>query len=138
MNQQYFTMKYAISPLDGGKTQWAGSGEPVTVDNFSFAMLDIDTPEDGPRRVEWAHTINTDAAVVCTASTNGQVANAQSIHTAAGSGQWIGNVGWNDGHVNWETSPILRTRYGPVDNPTDHLFVAGGEIAGADALMEYE
>jgi hypothetical protein len=68
-------------------------------------------------------------------------ANVYSVWTQAYSGDWIGNVLWNDNHVTFENKFIVeKTQY--ADAPTvieDHLFATnpnGGGVAnpGVGAL----
>ncbi|MEM6334463.1 MAG: prepilin-type N-terminal cleavage/methylation domain-containing protein [Planctomycetota bacterium] len=47
MNGNYFNGRFAISPVESGKTEWTTTSIPITPKNFSFAMLAIDLDDDG-------------------------------------------------------------------------------------------
>ena len=132
----YFTGGYIVSPLEV-KPEWTTG--PVTSNHYSYAMLDIDV--DGHRHHEWRDTLNTEAIAVSDRNA-GTADDVYSLHTSPGQG-WRGNVVFNDNHVQFVESPILRTRMGqgssnqidvPV-NPNDHLFESDGPD---DALMIHQ
>lgn len=133
LNGSFFTPDYAISPSETDvRYDWAYSG-PVTVDHYSYAMLQFDgTPgqvvadPQTPHRVhEWSQTLNTQAIVAGDRNTGTNATSAvDSIHSGS-SGQWRGSVLWNDNHVAFEQTHILPTRYGSgPENNQDNLFEA--------------
>jgi prepilin-type N-terminal cleavage/methylation domain-containing protein len=133
----YFTGDYAISPSESGKTAWTSTAVDITTTRFSYAMLqltDTNTAAAQPdgvhqgRRNEWSETLNTEAPALTDRNRGtDETTNAFSVHTAVGQG-WRGSVAYNDNHVVFESTAILRTRYstGPVmqnnNIPTDNLF----------------
>jgi prepilin-type N-terminal cleavage/methylation domain-containing protein len=132
IRNSYFTPEYAVSPSEtvtsitpAGLAAAASSG---SVDkNFSFAMLKLLAAET--RLAEWKSTTNSKAAVISDRDLAAAGTAARSIHDEQGS-SWRGTVGYNDNHVNFETTNILsNTSYGGKgEAPTDDLFV------GTDAL----
>lgn len=140
LRNNYFTGEYAISPSEA-KTAWTTG--PVTSAHYSYAMLQI--PPEGGRRTEWSETLNTEAAVVGDRNL-GTAAAPSSVWSHPGD-PWRGSVLWNDNHVGFESTHVVRTNYGgysahlpdgtkqyvgPTNNPSDHLFDAAGV---SDALL---
>jgi type II secretory pathway pseudopilin PulG len=139
----YFTPEYLISPIDN-RSPWV-IDTPLTPDNFSFAMLQIDTDGDGnyvttARTSEYKSTNNYGAAVMadrCIRSGSGvgrTYAGIRSIHTNPSdltANDWKGSVVWNDNHVSFESSPVVETVYGGQVWPSDNLFL-DDFVAGSD------
>ena len=135
IRNSYFTPEYAVSPSETVTTitpaglAASPNGTSGNVDkNFSFAMLKLLSGED--RLAEWKATTNSKAAVVSDRDLAGAGTAARSIHDEQGS-SWRGTVGYNDNHVNFETTNLLtNTAYsGKGEVQSDDLF-AGGETAG--------
>ncbi len=124
----FFTGEYMISPTED-KVEWTTND--VTNENFSYALLwinDSDSTTLGTlndvRREEWRDSINTEAPVIGD-RVRGQwqtPSSYSSIHTEEASGDWRGSVGWNDNHVNFETSHEVDTKYGDIRTTDDDLF----------------
>jgi type II secretory pathway pseudopilin PulG len=133
LEDNYFTGEYAISPSE---TLHPWTQGPVSTANYSYAMLQVDVPVAGGRRVEWRETTNKLAPVLSDrAIPNGSGA-IKSLHTnpAPGVTEWRGSVAWNDDHVTFENVTSLTTQYGSTDNKNDDLFTAASD---SDAWMIY-
>ena len=125
------------------------------VKHYSYAMLsysDGSSPStamsiSSNRLLEWSQTLNTQAIVISDRNTgaNATAAGIKSIHTNRPS-EWIGSVLWNDNHVEFEQTNVLKTRYGggsvvangTTGEGTDRLFEADRDLdmnMGNDALM---
>jgi Domain of unknown function (DUF4190) len=131
LDQNLFSGEYLISPSET-KIVWTAG--PVTMDNYSYALLDISDP--GLRRSAWRRAIGYIVPVISdrNTGTSGASTDVMSIHTNF-PGDWAGSVGFNDGSATFENYHEIQTRYGsgPV-NPNDNLF----EMAGNDdAMMIY-
>ncbi len=132
LNNNYFSGEYVISPAE---TKIIWSGGPVTIDNYSFSMLDVSEVND--RRAEWRDTINTRAALISDRNTG--ISNADqdvmSLHTSY-PGNWEGSVGWGDGSAYFDRTHEVETKYGrgPV-HQFDNIFEDTG--GGDDAVMIY-
>lgn len=141
----FFTPEYAISPseiqaiteydpdVNRLKSEQFSSDlpGPVTSQNYSYAMLDIDA--QGSRVEEWKVTVNARAIVMSDRNT-GTAASPTSIHSQGKDG-WRGSVLWNDNHVGFEQQPYFETQYGSgelIDR--DHLFTDNN---GNDASLIY-
>lgn len=142
----FFTPEYAIAPSDDdarvAELEYE-RGEPTppvvcnaTVMNYSYAMLSIEgepgkAPESVDRAAEWQQSFNQEAIVLADRNTGVNATDrVDSYHSEDGARQWSGSVLWNDGHVTFEKTHILETRYGsgPVHmdadgEPTDNLFL---------------
>lgn len=118
----YFTGEYLVAPEES-RPVWAGG--PVTFENYSYALLDIE-PERGARYAEWRETLNTQAVAVSDRNTGEDAAENVSSLYSSQPGRWYGRVAWNDNHVTFESSHVLRTRYGKdgEENAADNLFEA--------------
>ena len=135
----YFTADYAISPVER-KEMWT-TGE-VTSANYSYAMLDITNGDEKAKRTcEWKENLNALAAVMGDRNVGedgeGKV---QSIHEKSKPGAWRGSVAWNDNHVVYESTHVLKTKFGKSrENVADNLFVADSDGPGGscDALWIY-
>lgn len=130
-----FTGEYAISPVEDLKP-WR-AGRKATVDNLSYAILDVDISAGKTDRFkEWRQTINTQAVTISDRNTGAEdgYASVWTPHVQAKG--WSGSVGRNDGSASFEMSPVLDdTKYGHGDlNEHDHLFESKG---GSDALMTF-
>ncbi len=140
---------YAIAPreTDPLVTEYdPGFGEiaaPVrwdaTVSHYSFAMLSIDgepgsAPDADYRAEEWAYSYNSQAVVMSDRNLGTDATAGVQSNYATKPGEFRGSVLWNDGHVTFEETHILETRYGsgPVyvdadGEPTDNLFLPQGD-----------
>lgn len=134
--RNYFTGELAINPFDRGKTVWTTG--PVTADHYSYAMLHIGE-DDSPlarRAVEWGSTGNSQAIVFSDRNVAATMdkADVQSLMTDQ-PGDWLGEVAFNDNHVERITEPVYATKYGDVSitrqshaefaDVGDYLFDAG-------------
>lgn len=146
LEDNYFTGEYAISPSET-KDVWAGSGNNLTADNFSYALLQITT--SGNRDVEWRDTSNSEAVVISDRAidnTDTGSGSIKSVHTNPSSkdvDEWRGSVGFNDNHVTFEaTHDGLNTQYGDSSITGDNLFAATDtDQAGSsdnDAAMAFD
>ncbi len=110
-------------------------------DNYSYAMLQVDTTIS--RNAEWRNTINSQAPILSdrviaqTGATfvPGTEADYSSLHSE---NNWRGNVAYNDGHVEFETTPLLTlTKMGDVETESDDLFEDASNTAatGEDAVL---
>ncbi|QDU72465.1 type II secretion system protein [Mucisphaera calidilacus] len=164
----YFTGEIAISPADT-KTIWTESSDPDDADkiqtaNYSYAMLRLQdsAAEDetdqgeigkfGRLPNEWRDTLNSEAPVVTdrntgddaldsSQDTNGAI---KSIHTTE-EGDWRGSVGYNDNHVEFENSHVLRTKWSNgntmIDDnnqPLDNLFTHDEETEASSGSTPTE
>ena len=140
---------YAIAPRDTDPlvTEYdPGFGDiadPVrwdaSVSHYSFAMLSIDgepgsAPEAETRAEEWTHSYNNQAVVMSDRNLSTNATTGVQTNYADKPGEFLGSVLWNDGHVSFEKTHILETRYGsgPVyvdadGEPTDNLFLPQGD-----------
>lgn len=158
LDGNYFTGEYCISPVET-KTEWTSTDVDLTVDNYSYAMLQItETDEDDKqtgRFNEWKDTLNTEAIVISDRNTGDDTDNEiSSIHTEQDGGDWRGSVAWNDNHVQFETTQILDTKYSngafndsSQTNKEDNLFepddgvnigIGGNPEDNYNAYMTYE
>ena len=141
----YFTPEYAISPHEDNSIihEWSGAGA-VTQDNYSYAMLQV--PNPGARREEWQQSLNSQAIVVADRNVGTQIdtfgIQSHSYHTRTSTygctstsrqvDHWVGNVLWNDNHVEFLETDSPDTQYGVVSNTSDNLFRSTGDN---DALL---
>lgn len=122
---------------------------PVAGQNFadgsaySYAMLNISDVK-APRVREWKATNNSRAAVVSDRNIGPDATGtgAQSLHTSQGEG-WRGTVCYNDGHVIFETTDMLKTSYGKSGTVVADLLFSDqekteGNVANADAAMVFK
>lgn len=148
IRNSYFTPDYAVSPLETNpdiKPASLSKGGEITASNFSFAMLELSSGK--ARNVEWASTTNSKAAVVSDRNIGTDAANGARSNAGAGQG-WRGSVGFNDNHVMFETTHILRDlQYGQsnAEVPMDNLFISGDRLETpvpadfhADAMMTFK
>ncbi len=149
INKGYITTDVMISPLDRrtksvAKPVGQPGAAPIGSRSYSYAMLRLDNAH---RKAEWSETINSQAAVMSTRNL-GTVASPQSYWTKPGSGEWRGNVVYNDGAVMFEGQGNFRNEYeGPFLANTrynkqpvvkkDNLFVPDDGSDGANAAMVY-
>lgn len=130
LNNEFFTPDYAIAPTDDAKKP-AEPGK-FTSDNYSYAMLMI-SEKDATRNHDWRATTNSQAVVMSDRNLAGAGSDARSIHDSTADG-WIGAVGYNDNHVQFEKSNALdNIRYtnGP-ELKGDDLFAAGDKTLASD------
>ncbi|MFG0249699.1 MAG: type II secretion system protein [Phycisphaeraceae bacterium JB051] len=138
VEDNYFTGEYMISPSET-KTTWAGSGNDVTADNYSYALARIDVA--GQRKNEWRDTSNSEAAVISDrAKKNGT--HIKSVHTnpsATNTNEWRGSVGFNDNHVTFEaTHNGQDLQYGDQSIVKDDLFYASDDEDSAGNTLDPE
>jgi hypothetical protein len=139
LNGGYVSPEYLVKPIElgGGKTL-AVPGTDVTVSNFSYALLRLDTPG---RRSEWRTTDNPRAAVGCDRLV-GSIADPYSVWTGPGSRKWEGQYVTNDviaTTIPDMTVPYTRFGSGPIVT-LDHLFIdetSPAEMKGNNAVMVY-
>ncbi|MFA9478628.1 type II secretion system protein [Phycisphaerales bacterium AB-hyl4] len=142
LNGNFFTPEYIISPSDTGKDEADGddTDNNVGIDNYSYAMLDIRDGESPQRSREWSETLNTEAVAVSDRAKGGPGNDIYSVHTRDGSGDWRGGVARNDNSVSFETTHVLRTRFGsgPLnadnDGGTDNIFEEDDDVDGGTAV----
>jgi prepilin-type N-terminal cleavage/methylation domain-containing protein len=135
LEHNYFTGDYLISPTE---TRTAWTTGTLTTAQYCYAILQL--PAAGGRRNEWRETLNTEAPVLGDRNV-GTAAAPYSVWTApASGGGWRGTVAWNDNHVAFESTHVLKTAYDPPPRstatqqrfPNDHLFDSPGND---DALL---
>ncbi|QQE12758.1 prepilin-type N-terminal cleavage/methylation domain-containing protein [Planctomycetota bacterium] len=135
----FFTADYAISPAER-KEMWT-TGE-VTSKNYSYAMLDITVGDEKAKRAcEWRENLNSVAAVMGDRNVGEDGLGAvESIHKNSEPGKWKGSVAWNDNHVSFESTHVVKTKFDKyLENESDNLFVAESEgEEQCDALWVYE
>ncbi|MEX0655814.1 MAG: prepilin-type N-terminal cleavage/methylation domain-containing protein [Phycisphaeraceae bacterium] len=156
MYNQLCPPEYMINPADKHKSVWTGWDERFGgherdfVENweYSYAMLNIGdysgpgNPTKAKRYTEWQTTLNGEAVVMSDRAVVHPFRNDQApyqhpwVPDAQTNDDWEGSVLWNDNHVSYEKSPLLRTRYGDIRNPEDHLFEIDND--GQEALMIYK
>lgn len=148
--------KFHGTPLTEGNASATNASSPANISNNSYAHVVY----FGKRRAQWADTFSTTEAVFgnrgpqYTANDEGQYpqttgrwtllngptgtgSNTLLIH--GGRSTWEGNIGYNDGHVGFETKPnpdgITYTRSGTATPRavTDNLFVMETDEAGGTA-----
>ena len=120
--------EYAVSPAESNDLieVWE-VGTDFDRDNISYALLNIESGNGNNdrasfRRAEWQDTANSQVVIASDRETD-DTTGPESIHTEVGSGEWIGGVVWNDGHVGFEQSNILdATRFGTQSNVNDDIF----------------
>lgn len=153
----YFPPEYAISPAGGeDEVPWdPSSGDPVNQENFSYAMAKLSNRDTGffdlfpirPERnegrvLEWRNeTLNSSAVVIGDRTREGQngVGPYYSVWTQAPtdlsdpeSSRWEGGLAWGDGHVTFETSNEVQTRYsGGPNNEFDSIWDGNDGAPGA-------
>jgi hypothetical protein len=145
MEGDFFTPEYAISPSEDDPLihEWSETGT-VTQDNYSYAMLQV--PNPGARREEWKQTLNSQAIVMSDRNV-GNMTDTFGIHSHGYRKQtgsygctsssrlvdhWVGQILWNDNHVEFIETDSPDTQYGVVSNTSDNLFRSTGDN---DALV---
>ena len=124
--QNFLPPEYSVSPAEVNTqiVPWDQTTD-FNASNISYGMLNIGNnaaPADGTR-LEWRDTANGQAVVASDRNTIDDDAVPESLYTEAGSGEWEGGVGWNDGHVTFEEDAELEeTRYNNQFNLVDSLF----------------
>ena len=146
--------KFHGTPLAEGNASATSASSPANIGNNSYAHVVY----FGKRRSQWADTFSTTEAVfgnrgpeysandqgaypttgrwTLTTGALGTGSNTLLIH--GGRSTWEGGIGYNDGHVGFETKPnpdgITYTRTsGTPRAVTDNLFVMENDEAGAVA-----
>ncbi len=122
LNGQYFLPSYLHNPAD--QKQVAVLDTNVDSGQFSYALLEISGHPGDIRNNDWKDTTNSQAAVMGDRNLGPGVDNtsggAQSLWTSS-PGAWRGAVGWNDNHVEFETTPVVNTKYtGGLPIATDY------------------
>jgi hypothetical protein len=115
LNGDYITPEVLINPLDEDKTPATKNADgeyEVTTQNYSYALLDVNSPE-------WANTLNSRAPLVADRNTATDE-NPASLWNP--DGPWEGTVGWGDGHADYQHSPVLTTKVVEDLFQRDHLF----------------
>ena len=146
LNGNFFTPEYVVNPADTD-TEAVSQDEDVEGDgddaNQSYAWLNVSNANTG-MKAEWEDTLNSQAIVLSDRNTGNTVeADASSVWTTRGSGDWRGMLVWNDGHTTSETTNLLddQTKYGSnaINTDTDNLFVANdGTVPTANAAMAWD
>ncbi len=136
LDDHFFTPEYIINPFETSATAVSytntGAGSDI---NYSYALLYLPLDADMPNhttRYEWRDTFNNKAVVIsdraiCTVAPRATFKDNiyKSVHTnpSAGITHWQGHVGFNDGHVTFETDATIdSTEYYLTRNTNDHLF----------------
>ena len=138
LDASFITPDFTISPSETElRYDWTPPG-PVTLDNYSYAMLQVDGQPGSPivgdpktpcRAQEWSQTLNSQAVVMADRNLGPDAnSNVWSIHSGQ-TGQWEGSILWNDGHVAFEQTHVLpMTQYGGgPSHHNDNLFEAAGD-----------
>lgn len=118
--------EYAISPgeSNGEKTPWDRTVN-VSEDNASYAMLRLGGAGQGNHgvRQSWRDDPDGQVPIASDRNTSTDAENPESVWTEAGSGEYLGGVVWNDGHVATEQDDALdRTLIDNQVNIEDKLF----------------
>ncbi len=150
--------KFHGTPItEGAGASYADANSPANISNNSYAT----SVYFGKRRAQWADTFSTTEAVFgnrgpqyvlsdsgpypvggrwpLTMDALGTGSNTLLIH--GGRSTWEGNIGYNDGHVGFETKPnpdgvtYTRTAGSPAPRAVaDNLFVFENDEAGGNLL----
>ena len=147
--------KFKGTPIDVGVFSASNPANPVNISNNSYAHAVL----FGKRRAQWSDTFSTTEAVfgnrgpqyaandmavypmsgrwTLSPGVLGVESNTLLIH--GGRTTWEGNIGYNDGHVGFETKPnpdgITYSRTTGVPRAvTDNLFVAETDEAGGTTI----
>ncbi|MEM9417796.1 MAG: prepilin-type N-terminal cleavage/methylation domain-containing protein [Planctomycetota bacterium] len=158
LNGNFFTPDYVINPADSGASE-VEANQAVTVDNYSYAMLDMgdnsaatagDNPATTGRSIEWKESLNTAAIIIADMNTGANATvggTISSVWTEEDSGDWRGGVTRNDNSTSFETTPLFdQTKYGNAQAvTTDNIFAdaaaegesyANGGAAGSNAALK--
>ena len=108
-----------VNPVDDATTVWDGVST-FTSANHSYALLDISEP--GARRKRWSNEIDASTPLISDRNT---ATDGKSTASVWNDTQWEGAVGWGDGHVTFENSPVVDTSMASAD----HLFAGGPDDA---------
>jgi type II secretory pathway pseudopilin PulG len=111
--------KLLVNRVDSVTTVWDGVS-PFTSANYSYALLDISEP--GLRRKRWINEMNASTPLVSDRNTATDGKSTASVWNPT---SWEGSIGWGDGHVRYERSPVQDTSMGLGD----HLFAGGPDDA---------
>ena len=147
IRNQYITPEYLVGTSEQDLSiQPATDGTMLDRRHFSFAMLRIDEPNTG-RRGEWRSTTNSRAPVVTDRNRAG-AGEAPRSNWSPANAEWRGVVGYNDNHVNFETTHVIAdTLYERKDGEgfahvkADNLLADDNDTrgrAGHDAGMVYQ
>jgi len=147
LRANYFPQEYLISPAESNslvKTPELGKNF-ADGEAYSYAMLNI-SDLDAPRAGEWRTTQSSSAAVISDRNIGhgADAATSQSNHTSKGDG-WRGAVCYNDNHVQFETTNVIKTEYAlKGEVAADNLFADsdiaidnGKQTKNADAAMVF-
>ena len=108
-----------VTPTDTATTVWDGVS-PFTSANHSYALLDIS--ELGTRRKKWSNGMDASTPLISDRNT---ATDGKSTASVWNSTSWKGAVGWPDGHVTFESTPVVVTSMASAD----HLFAGGPDDA---------
>ncbi|MAX27802.1 MAG: hypothetical protein CMJ19_25180 [Phycisphaeraceae bacterium] len=148
LNQNLFPASYITNPVEN-RVIWTGDTPTIAWENYSYAMLDIRNLAVASTGVlEWRDQSNGEAPMLCDRNIglSSITSLSMSVYSQNVPGAWEGNVVWGDNHVDYQVSPLLRTRIGGVlrdegglglDNIFgDNLYLEGTNTEGAfDAHM---
>ena len=140
MEGDYFTPEYVINPYENDPMihEWSGAGQ-VTSDHYSYTMLQV--PQSGARREEWKQTLNSQAVVLSDRNVGTQTdtfgIRSPGYHIQTGAygctsrsrqvDHWVGDVLWNDNHVEFLETDSPDTHYDVFENQSDNLFRSAGD-----------
>jgi len=132
LEANYMGPEYIISPYET-KDAFDGKGM-LTKHNYSFALLALNG--SGERLKEWRETANSESVIVSDRAISTKYG-LRSVHQreSGEEGFWRGSVAWNDNHVTFELTEVLRTKYGETVNEFDNLFGAAGNDDAAMACQ---
>ena len=140
LDGDYFTGELMIAPVDV-KTTWT-TGD-VETRNFSYGLIQIGLgATEGPGRVEWRDTVNTEAVMITDRAigSGGSVTRSYWTSPSGSEVDWRGSVGWNDNHITFESNHVMEfTKYGGDTTEDDNLFTDDPDVTdGGNAFMVYE
>lgn len=136
----FFTPDYAIHPNEPNEfvnhsPYTLGSGDPFTIEHFSYAMLalsvndptntTINQNETTHLRREWQQNLNSQSIAISDrlidAGTFGDPTTYRGVWSErTGDQQW--GVVWNDNHTSYENTAVFETKYGQISNTADDLY----------------
>lgn len=126
-----------VTAFDKSTLTTVSGDDGLTNDNYSYSLLEL-TPNSGRFR-EWRSNINAEAPIISDRCVGGPGYSAtdpdtySSLHSADG---WTGNVGYNDGHVDFRQNPLMNTNYNENAVSNDNLFVNEAQAAGTNPVAE--
>lgn len=122
LDQKYFAGEYIISPEESDRTIWH-SGDIVSANHHSYALLMIHPNNAGVREEEWRDTSNGQSPIAADRAIGNGVG-FKSIHTnpLVNVTDWIGSVVWNDNHAVFKSTHIMATQLADHSFDSDNLF----------------